>query len=113
VAILVALVGFGLLTQPVSVLLAFVAVMLVASGSGALIAVLAALVGDRVAGDRPGVAMGALATAGDIGSALGPLLGYALAVRLDLRWVYLFCAGLLAASMAIALRQRRRGAATS
>jgi MFS transporter, DHA1 family, multidrug resistance protein len=105
VAILIALSGFAILTQPVSVLLAFAAVMLVASGAGALIAVLAALVGDRVAGDRPGVAMGALATAGDIGSAIGPLVGYALAVRLDLRWVYLLCAAILGAGLAIALRQ--------
>jgi MFS transporter, DHA1 family, multidrug resistance protein len=107
-ALVLALAGFGLLTQRISVLLAFVAVMLVASGAGALIAVLAALVGDRVAGDRPGVAMGALATAGDIGSAIGPLLGYALAVRLDLRWVYLMCAGLLALGLVIALRQGQK-----
>jgi DHA1 family multidrug resistance protein-like MFS transporter len=104
-ALLLALAGFGLLTQRVSVLLAFVAVMLVAAGAGALIAVLAALVGDRVAGERPGVAMGALATAGDIGSAMGPLLGYALAVRLDLRWVYALCAGILCIGLVIALGQ--------
>ena len=111
VALLITLAGFVLLTQRVSVLLAFAAVMLVASGAGALIAVLAALVGDRVGGDRPGVAMGALATAGDIGSAMGPLLGYALAVRMDLRWVYLLCAVILVFGLVIALRQTqaRRG----
>jgi MFS transporter, DHA1 family, multidrug resistance protein len=107
VAILVALAGFALLTQPVGIALAFAAVMLVASGAGALIAVLAALVGDKVAGTRPGVAMGSLATAGDIGSAIGPLLGYALAVRLDLRWVYLLCAAILGLGLLVALRQRR------
>jgi MFS family permease len=107
VALLITLSGFGLLTQRVSVLLAFAAVMLVAMGAGALIAVLAALVGDRVAGARPGVAMGALATAGDIGSATGPLLGYALAVRLDLRWVYLLCVMMLGIGLLIALRQGR------
>jgi MFS family permease len=106
-ALLITLAGFALLTQRIGVLLAFAAVMLVAFGSGALIAVLAALVGDRVAGGRPGVAMGALATAGDIGSAIGPLLGYALAVRLDLRWVYALCAVILGLGLLIALGQTR------
>lgn len=82
-------------------------VALVSMASGALIAVLAALVGDMATGDRQGVAIGGLATAGDIGSAAGPLLAYALAVALDLRWVYLFCALVLASGLAVAAGQGR------
>lgn len=84
--------GFLVLMPPVPVWVVLAAVGMVAVGTGALIAVLAALVGDRVAGGRPGVAMGALATAGDIGSASGPLVAYALAAYLGLGWVYLLCA---------------------
>ena len=68
---------------------------LVALGGGALIAALAAVVGDLAAGSQQGMIMGALATAGDTGSAAGPLLAYALAVTMDLAWVYMLCAGLL------------------
>jgi DHA1 family inner membrane transport protein len=56
---------------------------------------LAALVGDLAAGSHQGLTMGGMATAGDIGSAAGPPLAYALAVSLDLRWVYLMCAAAL------------------
>jgi DHA1 family multidrug resistance protein-like MFS transporter len=92
--------GFLLLILPVPVWAVLAAVCMVAAGAGALIAVLAALVGDRVAGDRPGMAMGVLATAGDIGSASGPLVAYALAARFDLREAYLLC---LVALVSVAL----------
>jgi MFS family permease len=52
--------------------------------------------------------MGALATAGDIGSALGPLMAYALATNLDLRWVYLACIGVLLFGLLVAVASRRR-----
>jgi MFS family permease len=74
-------------------------VALVSLSSGALLTSVAALVGDLARGERRGITMGGLATAGDIGSALGPLLAYALAVTLDLRWVYLFCAFALASGL--------------
>jgi MFS family permease len=71
-------------------------VALVSLSAGALIAVVAAVVGDLIAGRRSGMTMGAMATAGDLGSATGPLLAYQLAAVLDLRWVYLLCGALLA-----------------
>jgi MFS family permease len=74
-------------------------VVLVSLSAGSLIAVLAALVGDLAANDRPGITMGGLATAGDIGSATGPLLAYALATILDLRQIYLLCAVALASGL--------------
>jgi MFS family permease len=76
---------------------------LVSLSAGALVATVPALVGDLAPGGRQGMTMGGLATAGDIGSATGPLLAYALAPVVSLRWVYLLCAtvlvlGLLAAT---------------
>ena len=53
-----------------------------------------------MSGGRPGIAMGALATAGDIGSASGPLVAYALAARLELEGAYLLC---LVALLSVAL----------
>jgi DHA1 family multidrug resistance protein-like MFS transporter len=86
-----AVAGLLLLTLPVAVWVVLAAVCMVAAGAGALIAVLSALMGDQVAGNRPGMAMGALATAGDIGSASGPLVAYALVARLELKETYLLC----------------------
>lgn len=94
------LVGFALLAAGGGVLSVAAGVALVALGSGALIATLAAVVGDQAAGSRQGTIMGILATAGDAGSAAGPLLAYGLAVVMDLRWVYLLCAGTLALGLA-------------
>lgn len=92
VAILVGVAGFVTLTSVGGVWVAPVGVALVSMSAGALVAVLTAVVGDQAAGRRSGMAMGAVATAGDIGSAAGPLFAYALVPVLDLRWVYLFCA---------------------
>lgn len=94
------LVGFGLLAAGGGVPSVAAGVALVALGSGGLIAALAAVVGDLAAGSRQGMIMGILATAGDAGSAAGPLLAYGLAVAMDLRWVYLLCAGTLALGLA-------------
>ncbi|NIV32341.1 MAG: MFS transporter, partial [Anaerolineae bacterium] len=69
-----------------------VGVALISLSAGALAATVTALVGDLAEGQRQGLTMGGLATAGDIGSALGPVFAFALAVVLDLRWVYLVCA---------------------
>ena len=94
--------GFGLLALSTAVWLVPVGVSLVALSAGALLAVLTALVGDLSDGGR-GLNVGALATAGDIGSASGPLLAYALLVRFELQWVYLFCAVALGTGL-LALR---------
>ena len=82
-----------------------VGVALVALSTGALASALAALVGDRATGSRQGMTIGSLATAGDIGSATGPLLAYALVSVLDLRWVYLLCAAVLASGLFAAVGQ--------
>ncbi|RPI55609.1 MAG: MFS transporter [Chloroflexi bacterium] len=100
--LLLGLLGFALLSAGGGVLSVAGGVALVALGSGALIATLAAVVGDLAAGSQQGMIMGVLATAGDAGSAAGPFLAYALAVALDLRWVYLLCAGTLALGLVAA-----------
>lgn len=90
--ILLGVVGFIVLLLPAGMWAVPFGVALVALSAGALITVLPAIVGDLAASGRRGVTIGGLATAGDIGSATGPLVAYALAVILDLRWVYLLCA---------------------
>ena len=95
--------GFALLSVGGGVMSVAGGVTLVALSSGALIATLAAVVGDLAAGRQQGLTMGVMATAGDAGSAAGPLLAYALAVVVDLRWVYMLCAGILALGLVAAL----------
>jgi len=107
------LLGFALLSVGGGVLSVAGGVALVALSGGALIATLAAIVGDLAMGrqaPRQGMVMGVLATSGDAGSAAGPLLAYALAATMDLRWVYMLCAGILALGLVAVLlwgRERR------
>jgi MFS family permease len=94
--ILLGIVGFLTLALSAGLWALPLGVALVAFSGGALAAALTALVGDLASGNRQGTIMGGLATAGDIGSASGPLLAYALLPVLGLRWVYLLCAAVLA-----------------
>jgi len=100
--------GFMLLVVVAQLWAVLVGVALVSLSAGALLAVLVALVGDQATGERQGVMMGALAATGDIGSATGPLLAYALAVTLELRWVYLLCAMVLASGLIVSGGHWRR-----
>ena len=84
-----------------------IGVAAISIGAGALAATLTAVAGDIAKEKRRGVTMGGLATAGDVGAALGPPLAYALAVSLDLRWVYLSCAVVLASGLVVAAGQGR------
>jgi len=78
-------------------------VAIIALSTGALLTTLTALTGDLAASSQQGWAAGRLATAGDLGSAAGPLLAFALLSLIDLRWVYLLC-GLGFASSLLVLR---------
>jgi MFS family permease len=109
VVILVGVAGFVALATAPGVWAVPAGVALVSLSAGALIAVLAAVVGDLATSNRSGITMGAMATAGDIGSATGPLVAYALASALDLRWVYLLCAALLASCLLATLGSRQLG----
>jgi DHA1 family inner membrane transport protein len=107
--ILLGVVGFLTLALSAGLWAVPVGVALVALSAGALVAVLAAIVGDRATEARQGITIGGLATAGDIGSATGPLLAYALAPALELRWVYLLCAVVLASGLLAAAGRGSRG----
>ncbi len=113
IALVVSVLGFALLSARAAALNVVGGVALVAIGSGGLIATLAAVVGDLAVGPQQGMIMGGLATAGDAGSAAGPLIAYALAVTVDLRFVYMLCAAILTLGLAAALlsggERRARG----
>jgi MFS family permease len=106
--ILLGVAGFVVLAVINAVWTVPAGVALVSLSAGALIAVLAAVVGDLADSGRSGITIGGMATAGDIGSAAGPLVAYALAVTLDLRWVYLVCAVLLASCLLATLSRLHR-----
>lgn len=78
--------------------------ILAAIGDGAVFTTLTALTGDLVAGEGQGVAVGFFATAGDIGAACGPVVGYLIAERWGLSWAYLTCALLVGSACAILAR---------
>ena len=99
--------GFVVLAFLTSVGAVPAGVGLISLSAGALAATVIALVGDLADGGRQGLTMGGLATAGDMGSALGPVFAFALAVVLDLRWIYLVCAVALVSGLLATLGQGR------
>jgi len=100
-----ALVAWG---EPVAVL---AGVSLGAVAGGSVQALVTALTGDLVSQAQRGRAIGLLHTAGDLGSAIGPPAAYALIPWIELRGVYLLCAGLFAAGLALAMLFRPRATA--
>jgi DHA1 family multidrug resistance protein-like MFS transporter len=83
-------------------------VSLGAVAGGSVQALVTALTGDVVSQAQRGRAIGVLHTAGDLGSAIGPPAAYALMPWIELRGVYLLCAGLFAAGLALAVLFRSR-----
>jgi MFS family permease len=74
-----------------------------AVAGGSIQALVTALTGDLVNQAQRGRAIGLLHTAGDLGSAIGPPVAYLLIPWLGLQGVYLLCAGLFAAGLALAM----------
>lgn len=84
-------------------------IALSAFSSGATFTVLAAYMGDATRSGQKGAAMGAYATAGDIGSGLGPVVAFALIPLAGLKTVYLFSGLIFLAGLGLlALRPGRR-----
>ena len=87
-------------------------IVLTAISGGGVQALATALTGDVVSHEQRGRAIGLLHTSGDLGSALGPPVAYALLPLFGLTGAYLACAILLAAGVAAAvllwLRSRHR-----
>jgi MFS family permease len=108
VGLLLGSAGFVTLAFLASVGAVPLGVALISLSAGALAASLTALVGDLAERRRQSLTMGGLATAGDIGSALGPIFAYGIAVALDLRWVYLACALALSVGLLATLGQGAR-----
>jgi len=108
-SIAVGIVGCLLLAWARALGLILLGVALGAISVGALISTLAAAVGDLVSAGQQGTAMGIYATAGDVGSTLGPFLAFTLLSVVELRWVYMVCAIVLV--LALGLARGRRVAA--
>jgi MFS family permease len=104
-SLLLAMAGFTVLAVASQLWAIPVGVALVAAGAGALLTAVAALVGDLADRARPGLTMGALATSGDLGSATGPLVAYALAPVWGLGALYLLSAALLASALVATIGQ--------
>ena len=100
-------VGFGVLIVGRDIWTIPLGVVFIALSTGALLTTLVALTGDLAASDQQGRAIGGLTTAGDLGSAAGPLLAFALLALIDLRWIYLLCSLGFASSL-LAVRYATR-----
>jgi len=77
--------------------------------SGSVQALTIALTGDLASHARRGRAVGLLHTMGDLGSAVGPPVAYALLPGIGLSGVYQLCAGLFVAGLALVLWFQRGG----
>ena len=106
--ILLGAAGFVTLALLFQVWAVLLGVALVALSSGTLATSLAAIVGDLAKSEQKGRTIGGLATAGDIGSAAGPLVAFALVAVIDLRWIYLLSALALASALIATVGQGRR-----
>jgi len=102
----VGILGFGLLAFATSLWSIVLGVTLGAASAGAAMAALTAYTGDVTPPGRQGVAMGTYAAAGDIGSTAGPVMAFALASMVDVRWAYLFCASIFLIGLGLSWRSR-------
>jgi len=104
-------VAWGLAIGVVSMLLmtwsapfaVLVGISLGAVTGGSVQALVTALTGDLASGAQRGRAIGLVHTVGDLGSAVGPPVAYALLPGMGLHGVYLLCAGLFAAGLILVL----------
>lgn len=107
IGMLVGAVSMVLLSRSsaVSILLG---VALGAVAGGSIQALVTALTGDLVEQHQRGRAIGVLHTAGDLGSAAGPLVAYGILVWVGLSGVFVLCAALFAVGAAVAGWYSRR-----
>jgi MFS family permease len=110
--VLVFLAGLVVLVGGRGVGLVIVGVVLAAVGEGFSQTAVVVWTGDGAPPHLRGVVMGGLSTAGDLGAALGPLVGYALLETSGLRSAYALCAALtVSALLVLALVRGARPAA--
>jgi MFS family permease len=99
--LLVLLAGFIVLIGGRGVGVVIAGVVLVAVGEGFSQPALVVWTGDGAPPHLRGVVMGGLSTAGDLGAALGPLVGYALLETSGLRVAYALCAVLAVSALLV------------
>jgi MFS family permease len=104
-------VGMVVLALGQNPLLPVLGVCLVALSGGVLCTILPALVADLAERGSQGAALGALMTAGDLGSAAAPLAAYGLLAVLPLAGTYLLCSLILASGLGVLWLAGRREAA--
>ena len=96
---LVSLAGLLVLATGQGVGLVIAGVMLTSMGEGLLHPAVVVWTGDGAPSHLRGVVMGGLATAGDLGAAIGPLVAYALLETAGLRAAYGLCAALMLSAL--------------
>ena len=99
--VLVILAGFVVLVAGRGVDLVIVGVVLLAVGEGFSQPAVVVWTSDGTPSHLRGVVMGGLSTAGDLGAALGPLVGYALLETAGLRSAYGLCAALTLSALLV------------
>lgn len=99
--VLFILAGFVVLVAGRGVELVIVGVVLLAVGEGFSQPAVVVWTGDGTPSYLRGVVMGGLSTAGDLGAALGPLVGYALLETAGLRSAYALCAALTVSALLV------------
>jgi MFS family permease len=106
-ALVMGVAGMALLSTslPVAIL---AGVLTAAVARGGIQSLATSLTGDLVSEAQRGRAVGALHTASDLGSAIGPSAAYALLPWVGLRGAYWLCAGLFAAGLILTVSIRRK-----
>jgi MFS family permease len=99
--VLVILAGFVVLVAGRGVGLVIAGVALLAVGEGFSQPAVVVWTGDGTPSHLRGAVMGGLSTAGDLGAALGPLVGYALLETAGLRSAYALCAALMVSALLV------------
>ena len=84
---------------------ALLGIILGALSGGSLLSVLTAFLGDHIPAEKMGSGMGLFATAGDVGSTLGPVVAFSLVAVIDLKWVYLLSMLVFVAGLGLSWRQ--------
>jgi MFS transporter, DHA1 family, multidrug resistance protein len=98
---LVSLVGFAVLAGGRGVGMVVLGVALMAIGEGFIGPAVVVWSGDNAPPHLRGVIMGGLATSGDLGAAIGPLVGYALLETAGLRSAYALCVALMLSALLV------------
>ena len=108
---LVSLAGLLVLATGRGVGLVIAGVVLTSMGEGLLHPAVVVWTGDGAPSHLRGVVMGGLATAGDLGAAIGPLVAYALLETAGLRAAYGLCAALMLSALLLLAAVRAAPAA--